>query len=109
MSSDAWRPDHRPKRGHRALQPWSNAPPATRSSSPCPWTGKQTRSGALTRRIQGLPDRAMRTLTWDQGREMARHQRYLDAIAYELNNYPRAILGYHTPTEAFNELITTTH
>ena len=51
----------------------------------------------------------MRTLTWDQGREMARHQRYLDAIAYELNNYPRAILGYHPPTEAFNELITTTH
>ena len=39
----------------------------------------------------------MRTLTWDQGREMARHQRYLDAIAYELNNYPRAILGYHPP------------
>ena len=109
---------------------------------------------ALTRRIQGLPDQAMRTLTWDQGREMARHQRlthdtgvevffahphspwergtnentnrlirrylpkgtpitshqpYLDAIAYELNNCPRATLGYRTPTEAFNELIATTH
>lgn len=109
---------------------------------------------ALTRRIQGLPDGAMRTLTWDQGREMARHQRlthdtgvevffahphspwergtnentnrlirrylpkgtpitshqpYLDAIAYELNNCPRATLGYRTPTEAFNELIATTH
>ena len=51
----------------------------------------------------------MRTLTWDQGREMARHQRYLDAIAYELNNCPRATLGYRTPTEAFNELIATTH
>ena len=51
----------------------------------------------------------MRTLTWDQGREMARHQRYLDAIAYEPGNCPRATLGYRTPTEAFNELIATTH
>ena len=96
----------------------------------------------------------MRTLTWDQGREMARHQRlthdtgvevffahphspwergtnentnrlirrylpkgtpitshqpYLDAIAYEPGNCPRATLGYCTPTEAFNELIATTH
>jgi len=109
---------------------------------------------ALTRRIQGLPDGAMRTLTWDQGREMARHQRltpgtgvnvfvahphspwergtnentnrlirrylpketpitshqpYLDTIAHEPDNYPRAALGYHTPTHAFNELIATTH
>ena len=109
---------------------------------------------ALTRRIQGLPEGAMRTLTWDQGREMVRHQRltpgtgvevffahphspwergtnentnrlirrylpkgtpitshqpYLDAIAYELNHCPRATLGYRTPTEAFNELIATTH
>ena len=37
------------------------------------------------------------------------HQPYLDAIAYELNNCPRATLGYCTPTEAFNELIATTH
>ena len=95
----------------------------------------------------------MRTLTWDQGREMARHQRlpfdtgvevffahphspwerganentnrlighylpkgtpitshqpYLDAIAYELNNCPRATLGYRTPTQAFNEIIAAT-
>ena len=109
---------------------------------------------ALTRRIQGLPEGAMRTLTWDQGREIARHQRltpgtgvnvfvahphspwergtnentnrlirrylpkrtpitshqpYLDAIAYEPGNCPRATLGYRTPTEAFNELIATTH
>lgn len=109
---------------------------------------------ALTRRIHGLPEGAMRTLTWDQGPEMARHQcltpgtgvevffahphspwergtnentnrlirrylpkgtpitshqPYLDAIAYEPGNCPRATLGYRTPTEAFNQLIATTH
>ena len=108
---------------------------------------------ALTRRIQGLPEGAMRTLTWDQGPEMApppptphprhgrggvfrsppqplgernqrkhqpahpplpaqrnpHHQPYLDAIAYEPGNCPRAALDYHTPTEAFNQLIATTH
>ena len=97
---------------------------------------------ALTRRIQDLPDGAMCTLTSDQSREMARHQRltrdtgvdvffthphsfwergtnentnrlirrnlpkgtpitshqpYLDAIAYEPGNCPRATLGYRTP------------
>jgi len=96
----------------------------------------------------------MRTLTWDQGREMARHQRltpgtgadvffahphspwergtndntnrlirrylpkrtpitshqpYLDTITHEPGNCPRTTPDYHTPTHAFNELITTTH
>lgn len=109
---------------------------------------------ALTRRIHRLPEDVMRTLTWDQGREMAHHQRlthdtsvevffahphspwergtndntnrlirrylpkgtpitshqpYLDAIAHETGNCPRATLGYCTPTEAFNQLIATTH
>ena len=108
---------------------------------------------ALTRRIRALPDGAMSTLTWDQGSEMARHQRltaatgidvffahphspwergtnentnrlvrrylpkgtpitshqpYLDAIADELNNCPRATLDYLTPQEAFTQLIATT-
>nr|WP_291465155.1 IS30 family transposase [Actinomyces sp.] len=39
---------------------------------------------ALTRRIQGLPDQAMRTLTWDQGREMARHQRLTPGTGVEV-------------------------
>ena len=33
-----------------------------------------------------------------QGTPNASHQPYLDAIAYELNNCPRATLGYRTPT-----------
>ena len=44
-----------------------------------------------------------------KGTPITSHQPYLDAIAYELNNCPRATLGYRTPTEAFNELIATTH
>ncbi len=43
------------------------------------------------------------------GTPITSHHPYLDAIAYELNNCPRATLDYHTPTEAFNQLITTTH
>ena len=44
-----------------------------------------------------------------KGTPITSHQPYLDAIAYELNNCPRATLGYRTPTEAFNELIATIH
>ena len=43
------------------------------------------------------------------GTPITSHRPYLDAIAYELNNCPRATLGYRTPTEAFNQLIATTH
>lgn len=39
---------------------------------------------ALTLRIQGLPGGAMRTLTWDQGPEMARHQRLTPGAAMEV-------------------------
>ena len=36
-----------------------------------PWWGaKLTRSSALTRRIQGIPDGAMRALTWGQNRDI---------------------------------------
>ena len=43
------------------------------------------------------------------GTPITSHQPYLDAIAYEPDNCPRATLDYRTPTEAFNELIATTH
>lgn len=56
-----------PGRAHHALP---------RPGGPSPGTGRaRPGAGALTRRIRALPDGAMSTLTWDQGSEMARHQR----------------------------------
>ena len=44
-----------------------------------------------------------------KGTPITSHQPYLDAIAYKLNDCPRAALGYCTPTEASNELIAAIH
>ena len=44
-----------------------------------------------------------------KGTPITIHQPYLDAIAYKLNDCPRAALGYCTPTEASNELIAAIH
>ena len=44
-----------------------------------------------------------------KGTPTTSHQPYLDAIAYEPGNCPRATLDYRTPTKAFNQLIATTH
>lgn len=47
-----------------------------RPGGPSPGAGRaRPGAGALTRRIRALPDGAMSALTWDQGSEMARHQR----------------------------------
>ena len=51
---------------HRLPRPGGPSPGAERA---------RPGAGALTRRIRALPDGAMSTLTWDQGSEMARHQR----------------------------------
>ena len=104
----------------------------------------------LIEHADALPAMMRRSLTWDQGTEMARHaaytlathmpvyfadphspwqrgsnentnglireylpkgtditdhQPYLDAIAEELNDRPRAVLGYLTPREAFERLL----
>lgn len=40
-----------------------------------------------------------------KGTTITTHQPYLTAIADEINNRPRAALGYRTPREAFNRLI----
>lgn len=40
-----------------------------------------------------------------KGEEITSHQPYLDAIAAELNERPRAVLGFLTPREAFEHLL----
>jgi len=40
-----------------------------------------------------------------KGTEITTHQPYLTAIAEELNNRPRASLGYYTPKEVFERLL----
>ena len=41
-----------------------------------------------------------------KGIDITDHQPYLDAIADELNDRPRAILGFRTPREVFTKLLT---
>ena len=110
-----------------------------------------TTCDALIGAVQNMPARLLKTLTWDQGTELAGHaaftlatevavyfahphspwergtnentnglireyfpkgttitddQDYLSAVAAELNNRPRRILGYRTPAEVFTELLT---
>jgi len=40
-----------------------------------------------------------------KGEDITSHQPYLDAIAAELNDRPRAVLGYYTPREIFQKLL----
>ena len=110
-----------------------------------------TTCDALISAVNGMPAHLLKSLTWDQGTEMAAHavltlatdvpvyfahphspwergtnentnglireyfpkgttitddQAYLSAVAAELNNRPRRILGYRTPAEVFTELLT---
>jgi IS30 family transposase len=108
---------------------------------------------AMTAKITLLPEDLTKTLTWDQGLEMAQHARfsvdtgvqvyfcdphspwqrgtnentngllrqyfpkgtdlsqfsaaYLDAVAEELNGRPRKTLGWRTPAEVLNSLLST--
>jgi IS30 family transposase len=106
---------------------------------------------AMTATIQTLPEQLAKSITWDQGVEMAQHAKfsidtgvqvyfcdphspwqrgtnentngllrqyfpkgtdlsqfsaaYLNAVAEELNGRPRKTLGWRTPTEVLNELL----
>ncbi len=109
-----------------------------------------TTCNALIASVAGMPAQLVKSLTWDQGSELAGHaafslatsvdvyfahphspwergtnentngllreyfpkgteitndQTYLDAVARELNNRPRRILGYRTPAEVFTNLL----
>jgi IS30 family transposase len=109
---------------------------------------------ALAEAIQTLPHQMIRSITWDQGREMAEHAQFsidtgvqvwfcdphapwqrgtnentngllrqyfpkgtdlsqitqatCDAVATQMNNRPRKVLGFKTPLESFTELLALT-
>ena len=115
---------------------------------PC---GAQAVRDAIAAKIETLPEKLRKSLTWDQGAEMAQHaqlrletgltiyfcdprspwqrgtnentngllrqyfpkgtdmsrhgERELDAVATALNGRPRKTLGWKTPAQAFNALL----
>ena len=113
--------------------------------------GAEAVRDAIIGSIQNLPDHLRKSLTWDQGAEMAQHEKLksetginiyfcdpqspwqrgsnentngllrqyfpkgtdlsqhrrdeLDAVAYTLNSRPRKTLGWKTPAEALDEIL----
>src|SRR5574338_285029 len=75
-------------------------------------TDAQAALDGFTRAFKAVPFELRKTLTYDQGKEMARHvdlaqftQHQLVEIAWSLNNRPRKILGFLKPEEVFSQLI----
>jgi IS30 family transposase len=133
-----------PMPGHGLQPPVKNGPPLAGH-------GAEAVRDEIARVISTLPDHLRRSLTWDQGSEMAQHVKLridtglavyfcdpqspwqrgtnentngllrqyfpkgtdlsrhdredLDAVALALNTRPRKTLGWRTPAEALNELL----
>jgi hypothetical protein len=87
-------PPRRPHPGHRharLLRPPPLALGATDEREHCELLRQYFPKGTQV----GLP----------KGTDITSHQPYLDAIADELNDRPRAVLGYLTPREVFTQLL----
>ena len=64
---------------------WPSAPPGSRCCSLCPLTVKRQRSrDALARVVATIPAQLRRSLTWDNGKEMAEHRAFTSATNFEV-------------------------
>ena len=140
---------------HLPRMPGHGTVPRVKNGPPLAGRGAEAVRDAVVAAITTLPAQLRRSLTWDQGAEMARHaelriehdlpiyfcdpqspwqrgtnentngllRQYfpkgtdlslhgpgeLDAVAVALNGRPRKTLGWRTPAEALDELLTTAH
>ena len=140
---------------HLPRMPGHATAPRVKNGPPLAGRGAEAVRDAIAAAITTLPAQLRRSLTWDQGTEMARHaelriehdlpvyfcdpqspwqrgtnentngllRQYfpkgtdlslhgpgeLKAVALALNGRPRKTLGWRTPAEALDELLTTAH
>ena len=136
---------------HLPPMPGHGAGPRKKNGPALAGHGAEAVRDAITKSIQSLPSHLCKSLTWDQGAEMAQHAKLktdtgiqvffcdpqspwqrgcnentngllrqyfpkgtdlsvhdentLDAVAYTLNNRPRKTLGWKTPAEVLEEVL----
>ncbi len=139
---------------HLPPMPGHGQQPRAKNGPPLAGRGAEAVRDAITGQLDGLPPLLRRSLTWDQGAELAQHAQLkldadieiwfcdphspwqrgtnentngllrqyfprgtdlarhsrddLDAVALALNTRPRKTLGWRTPAEAFDQLLTLT-
>src|SRR6266705_3488763 len=91
--------------------------PRAKNGPPLAGHGAEAVRDAIASTITTLPAQLRRSLTWDQGVELAQHAQLridtglqvyfcdLAAVAVALNGRPRKTLGWKTPAEAMAELL----